>query len=195
MIYTIPFIAALIGWFTNFIAVKMLFHPKKPIKILFFTVQGIFPKRQNLLAEKLGDVVANDLFSMDDIAAQIKNVDKSGTLAVVDSKLDNYIENKLPEAMPMISMFLSEDMKRKIKATLLEEIEIILPDVIESYTSKLTESIDIKGTVSEKVANFSTDKLEDILYSIMKKEFKFIEILGAVLGFIIGLVQIFIVSF
>ncbi len=195
MIYTLPFIAALIGWFTNFIAVKMLFHPKKPIKILFFTVQGIFPKRQNLLAEKLGDVVANDLFSMDDIAQKIKNVDKSGTLAIVDSKLDNYIENKLPAAMPMISMFLSDDLKGKIKATLLEEIEIILPDVIESYTSKLTESIDIKGTVSEKVANFSTDKLEDILYSIMKKEFKFIEVLGAVLGFIIGLVQIFIVSF
>lgn len=44
----------------------------------------------------------------------------------------------------------------------------------------------------EKVKNFSSDKLEEILYSIMKKEFVFIEIIGAVLGFLIGVIQILI---
>lgn len=44
-----PVICALIGWFTNFLAVKMLFHPHKPIKIGPFTIQGIFPKRQSWL--------------------------------------------------------------------------------------------------------------------------------------------------
>ncbi|MFT5861156.1 MAG: uncharacterized membrane protein YheB (UPF0754 family), partial [Flavobacteriaceae bacterium] len=36
MIYTLPFIAALVGWFTNYLAVKMLFHPKEPINFYFF---------------------------------------------------------------------------------------------------------------------------------------------------------------
>jgi uncharacterized membrane protein YheB (UPF0754 family) len=44
--------------------------------------------------------------------------------------------------------------------------------------------------VVEKVAGFSSDKLESILMAIMAKEFRFVEIIGAVLGFLIGLLQV-----
>ncbi len=90
MIYTLPFIAAIIGWFTNFIAVKMLFHPKEPLNLGFFTVQGIFPKRQEVLAEKLGEMVARDLFSVDDLLSQIKSADNSQMMVVVENKLDEF---------------------------------------------------------------------------------------------------------
>ena len=41
----IPILAAIIGWATNHLAVKMLFHPKKdPISLAGFTVQGVFQK-------------------------------------------------------------------------------------------------------------------------------------------------------
>ena len=53
-VYLLPLIAALIGWLTNLIAVKMLFHPRKSINLGFFSVQGVFPKRQKALAKKLG---------------------------------------------------------------------------------------------------------------------------------------------
>jgi len=86
-------------------------------------------------------------------------------------------------------------LKNKIKTTLLDEISDILPGIIDSYAEKLKSEIDVKAIVYDKVVNFSSDKLEDILYSIMKKEFKFIELLGGVLGFIIGLIQLLILSF
>jgi uncharacterized membrane protein YheB (UPF0754 family) len=50
----IPFLSAFIGWFTNWILLKMLFHPKEPKIIAGFRLQGIFPKNQGLLAEKTG---------------------------------------------------------------------------------------------------------------------------------------------
>lgn len=195
MLYTFPIIAGLIGWFTNFIAVKMLFHPKKPVKILFFTVQGIFPKRQALLAEKLGEVVAKELFSAEDLLSQIKKTDHSSTLTVIETRLDEFINVKLSASMPMLSMFLNDDIKAKIKNTLLGEIESMLPEIIDTYGEKMIAGINIKSTVQEKVMNFSTDKLEEILYSIMKKEFRFIEVLGAVLGFLIGIIQVLLLKF
>jgi uncharacterized membrane protein YheB (UPF0754 family) len=195
MIYTLPFIAALIGWFTNFIAVKMLFHPREPINLLFFKIQGIFPKRQKVLAEKLGSMVANDLFSVDDLMNQIKSTDDSQVMVLVESKIDDFINKKLSSKMPMLAMFLNDDLKNKIKEALLGEISQILPEIIENYGEQLKRSVDIKGIVTEKVLQFSTDKLEGILYSIMKKEFRFIEILGAVLGFLIGIIQVVIVIF
>lgn len=191
----IPFVAAGIGWFTNFIAIKMLFHPKKPIKILFFTLQGIFPKRQKALAAKLGQVVGRELFSIEDLMRQIQDADTSGLMAVVDKKLDQFIHQKLSSEMPMLSMFLSDDLKNKIKTTLKTEVEAMLPELMDSFGNQLKQSVDIEKTVQEKVEAFSTDQLEKILQDIMKKEFKFIELLGAILGFIIGLFQVFLLSF
>jgi len=92
-------------------------------------------------------------------------------------------------------MFLNDDLKNKIKTTLMEEIAEVIPGVIDSYANKLKNEVDVEAIVYEKVLNFSSDKLEEILYSIMKKEFKFIELLGGVLGFLIGIIQLCIVVF
>jgi uncharacterized membrane protein YheB (UPF0754 family) len=71
LIYLIPFISAFIGWFTNWIAIKMLFHPKEPIKIMGISFHGIFPKRQQQFAEKLGKLVSSELLSFKDIEEKI----------------------------------------------------------------------------------------------------------------------------
>ncbi|MEQ9440917.1 MAG: DUF445 family protein [Cyclobacteriaceae bacterium] len=191
IIFTLPIIAALTGWITNFIAIKMLFHPREKVKILFFELQGIFPKRQNKLAEKLGKVVADELFSMDDVKSAITNPDNLKDVhQVIDEKLDDFLENRMMESMPMLYVFMSDEMRVKIKSTLQQELQMMLPDLINRFAEKIEKEVDVERTVYEKVVGFSSDKLEEILYSIMKKEFKFIEILGGVLGFLIGLIQI-----
>ncbi len=194
LIYSLPIIAALIGWFTNFLAIKMLFHPRKRTRILFFHVQGIFPKRQKAIAEKLGSIVSNELFSLDDISGALQSGENlHGVKQKIEEHLDDFLNNKLGAKMPMLAMFLNDDTKATIKNTLMIEFETMLPSVIESFVESSKENIDIEKTVYDKVVNFSTDKLEQILYSILKKEFKFIEILGGVLGFIIGCIQLLIV--
>ncbi len=190
-LYLLPFITAGVGWLTNYIAVKMLFRPRKPISFFFFKVQGIFPKRQLALSEKLGELVSKELFSIEDIK---KNLDQRALqhtfLKAIEERIDYFLEVRLKEEMPLATMFLSDDLKGKIKATLINEVKLFLPEMFEKLLLGLEEKIDIKQIVYEKVRNFSIDKLEDILLSIMKKEFRFIELIGAFLGFIIGLFQV-----
>ncbi len=191
----LPLVAALIGWGTNYLAIKMLFHPRKPIKILFLTLHGIFPKRQKQLAEKIGTLVGEELVSVDDLTSKLTSGNNQDeVLSIVEEKIDHFLDVKLVESMPMLQMIMSDQLKEKIKSTLMGEIETIMPEVIEKYTQKIGEDLDIKGMVEEKVVNFSIEKLEGILFAIMKKEFKFIEIVGAVIGFFIGVIQVFIVS-
>ncbi|MFK7899894.1 MAG: DUF445 domain-containing protein [Cyclobacteriaceae bacterium] len=196
MIYALPFIAAAIGWVTNYIAVKMLFHPKKPVKLLFFTVQGIFPKRQAQLAESLGNVVATQLFSIQDIKEKLNDPSlTSHATTLVEGKIDNFLRNKLMETMPMLKMFVNDALIGNIKDTLVKEFEDSIPEILNGFADKLEEKVNIKEIVSQKVAAFSSDKFEEILFSIMKKEFKFIEIVGAVLGFLIGCIQLLLLTF
>ena len=190
MFWLQPFIAAFTGWFTTWIAIFMLFHPRKPINFLGIKIQGIFPKRQRQVAEKLGVMVASELIHFDEIAEQLKNPDMlSGLTPTIEKHLDNFLQVKLKEKMPVISMFVGTGTLDKIKEGMLEEIEILLPEIINQYTNSLSSKIDIEKMVTEKVSNFSSDKLEQILLSVMKKEFRFIELIGCVLGFVIGLIQ------
>jgi len=191
MIYTLPFIAAFIGWFTNWIAIKMLFHPRLPVKVMGITFHGIFPKRQQQFAEKLGTLVAKELISFDDISSKINSpAVTQGAMPIIEEHVNNFIDTKLKEEIPLLSMFISSDTMTSIKKGIIHEVEILFPMLIQQMTGSIKNDLDIEKIVVQKVGNFSSDKLEEILMSIMRKEFKFVEIIGGVLGFLIGILQI-----
>jgi uncharacterized membrane protein YheB (UPF0754 family) len=187
----IPFISAFIGWFTNWIAIKMLFHPKEPKKILGITFHGIFPKRQVQFAEKLGILVSKELISFSEIEEKItdpKNIQK--LMPIVEAKIDEFLRSRLSDAFPIISMFIGENTINQLKSVFMQELETLFPNMIKTYMKSLESSLDLEKIVTQKVSGFSSDKMEDILNQIMSKEFRFVEIIGAVLGFIIGLFQV-----
>ena len=191
MIYLLPVIAALIGWATNYLAVKMLFHPKLPISILGISIQGVFPKRQAQLARKLGDLVSDELFSVEDISKKIKTFSTSPeTMEMVGRKIEKTIREKLVKSFPMLSMFLSDDMIAKVAGIFKVELQDFISESADALTEKLESELNVREMVTEKVEAFSTEKLEELLTSLMKKEFRFIELVGAFLGFLIGCIQV-----
>jgi uncharacterized membrane protein YheB (UPF0754 family) len=187
----IPVISGFIGWVTNWVAIKMLFHPRKPIRLLGITIQGIFPKRQEQFAIKLGKLVSEQLLSFKDIEQKIvspENLQK--LMPVVESHVDDFLRKKLADVFPVISMFIGEKTISQLKGHFLNELEALFPVLMKRYMGNLQAELDLEKIVTEKVSGFSSDKLEEILMSIMSKEFRFVEILGGVLGFIIGLLQV-----
>jgi uncharacterized membrane protein YheB (UPF0754 family) len=88
--YVIPIIiGAVIGYCTNYIAIKMLFRPKKAVKIgnctLPFT-PGIIPKNQKRLAKAVGNAVGEKLFTSEDLqkAFVSEKMKKTVSTALVD---------------------------------------------------------------------------------------------------------------
>jgi uncharacterized membrane protein YheB (UPF0754 family) len=189
----IPLISAFIGWFTNWIAIKMLFHPKEPKKILGITFHGIFPKRQQQFAEKLGKLVSEELLSFKEIEEKIINPDNlSKIMPLVEGKIDLFLHEKLKSVFPMISMFIGQNTINQLKLVFMQELETMFPEIIGSYMKHLESELDLEKMVTKKVAGFSSDKMETILNQIMSKEFRFVEIIGGVLGLLIGILQVLI---
>jgi len=192
-LFLIPLISAFIGWFTNWIAIKMLFHPKEPKKILGITFHGIFPKRQQQFAEKLGKLVSEELLSFKEIEEKIINPDNlSKMMPLVEGKIDLFLREKLSIVFPMISMFIGQNTISNLKIVFMQELETMFPEIIGSYMKNIESQLDLEKMVTEKVAGFSSDKMETILNQIMSKEFRFVEIIGGVLGLIIGILQVLI---
>ena len=193
-IYLLPFIAALIGWATNYLAIKMLFHPHQPKRILGLNFHGVFPKRQKQIAERLGELVANELFSMKDAAQKIEYFStQPEAMEEVGKRIEKTIRGKLMSAFPMLSMFLSDEMIEKVTNLFKGELKDFLQASAQGLAEKMEESVDVHALVREKVQGFSSDKIEALLLSFMEQEFRFIEKIGAVLGFLIGCTQLLIV--
>jgi uncharacterized membrane protein YheB (UPF0754 family) len=179
------------GWVTTWIAVKMLFHPRKPIKLPGYILQGIFPKNQRLIAEKLGQVVGKELLSFDEIEQKVTNPENLQKLKPeIEAHIDGFLNNRLKEVFPMLAMFIGEKTISQLKEAFLLELENLFPILMKTYMNKLQHDLDLEKIVTEKVAAFSSEKLEDILLQITKREFKFLEFIGGFFGLLIGIVQV-----
>lgn len=179
------------GWVTTWVAIKMLFHPRNPVRVFGITLQGVFPKNQRMIAEKLGQVVGKELLSFAEIEAKVTSPDNLQKLKPeIEKHIDGFLRDRLKEVFPVISMFVGDKTIQQLKTAFLDELESLFPLLMKSYMNKLEQELDLEKIVREKVAGFSSSKLEDILAQITRKEFQFLELISAVFGFLIGLVHV-----
>ncbi len=123
----IPIIGAIIGLGTNYLAVKMLFRPRRKI----FGIQGVFPKRKNNIAERIGEVSPMIL---------PKSFDKVKKIPYIGEKIIEYFK---------------------------------------------------KG-VENRIKSLNDKEIEEAVIKAAGKELSFIVWIGAVIGFLIGCIQVLI---
>ena len=194
LIYSLPLIAAVIGWFTNYIAVKMLFRPREKVKILFLEFQGIFPKRQQVVAEKIGKLVSDELLSIHDIKEKITQPENMDMInQKIEAKIEEYLNTTFPANHPVMALFLRKKTLDKLKNDFLLEVDELAPQIVAQYIANMEGHLNIEKIIQEKIALLSPAKLEFLIMQVLQKEFQFIELIGAVIGFIIGLLQVAIV--
>jgi len=195
-IYTItliPLISALIGWVTNYLAVKMIFRPGEPFHFLGLKIQGLIPKRKSELARKIGETIEKELISHQDIHTVINSeLFHEEILQSIVEAIEKFIEQKLG-SNPLLSMMLSGEIAAQVKKMVKHELRAMLPDFMEKMFEKVEERLDFKEIVRKKIEEFDFIRLEHIIYKIAARELRAIEIVGGILGFIIGLVQVVII--
>jgi uncharacterized membrane protein YheB (UPF0754 family) len=186
---TIPAIGGLIGWMTNWLAVKMIFRPVKPRRILFFRIQGLVPRRQQELAKAIGNVVGTHLVEHKDVIKSLNKLDFGGILGRV---LDRGLGPKIQElrSLPLIGGFLTEERIADIKKSITDSIMDHRESVLDEVEKGLSKGLNVPKLVEEKVAAFEMLKLEKLILEVANRELRAIVILGGVLGILIGLMQV-----
>lgn len=189
-------IGAWIGWITNWLAIKMLFHPYEEKRFLCFRIQGVIPKRKKDIGSGIARVVEQELLSLRELLEQM---DTELIFQNIEKKMDEYLEENLEKeiqkAFPLAAMFLGKDSLEKIKILVKQGVLSRKEEICSAFTSHLEENIDIQKMISDKIASFSFQKVEEIIFSLAKKELKHIEWVGAVLGAVIGGLQFLLFSY
>lgn len=188
----IPLIGGVIGYITNRIAVAMIFRPVRPVNVLGFRIQGLMPRRQRDLANSIGNVVGNHLVHHDDIVRSLQKVDLERFLAdVLERGLAPKIESL--RSLPLIGGFLTAQRVGELKESLVQGILSQREAIYEKLQEAIEQGLDVQQIVADKVAAFPIPKLEKLVLEVASRELRSIEVLGGVLGVIIGIGQVVLI--
>jgi uncharacterized membrane protein YheB (UPF0754 family) len=180
----IPVISAMIGWFTNWVAIKSLFRPYKTFNFLGIKFLGVIPKRKALLAKKIGEVVEEFLVNHDDISKKFSDPESIEKIKV---RIIPIISEKILNNVPPMMKMIAEPIVTKVLAN---EADDIIIKVGNELVLHLEENFDVKSEVEKKILSYDTKNVENIILKVASSEFKHIEYLGAVIGFLVGLFQV-----
>lgn len=194
-ILILTIVGGLIGWITNILAIKLMFRPINPIKIPILNIEilGLIPKRKNEIAANIGEVISNELLSMDDILDQALNNNSNGES--FNSHITDKVKNIINEKFNVIPMPFRMMASPYIDDILNNEVPKAVNEISADLLNKAKENVNIQAIVEEKINELDLEQLEDIIIRVAKKELKHIEILGLVLGAIIGVLQGILVIF
>jgi len=178
-LYTIPFLAALIGWLTNKITISLLLNS--------------ISRYKQELAENIADFVTKELFSFEDISQRLTDPEKiKAIIPVVEVHMDTWLRVKLPEAMPVFKMFIGDSTIQQVKAVLVTELDKMFPELIGQYLQNMEKELDIHTLVRDKIAAISTGTIQSQIRRSLGRELRIAEAGGAVFGLLIGLLQLMI---
>jgi uncharacterized membrane protein YheB (UPF0754 family) len=168
----------------------MLFRPHKPRRFLGLALQGLVPRRQKEIAQSLGAMIERDLFSHSDIQQALQSAETTEEAAAfMNEQIDQFIQ-KLSAQNPMIGMFVQGPLLDQVKGMLRDQMTERFPQFIERVVDRVEHKLDVSEIVRKKVEAFDLTKLEAIIHEVSARELKTIEVLGGVLGFLVGLVQV-----
>ena len=92
----------------------------------------------------------------------------------------------------MLSMLIGNKTINQLKAAFLLELETLFPILMKSYMSRLEKDLDLENLVTQKIAGFSISKTEDLVYRSANKQLLKVQLFGAVIGLLVGCIQLFI---
>lgn len=190
-----PLIGAVIGWLTNFVAIKLLFRPHNPVNIFGLRVQGLIPKRRRAIAVSIANTIEKELFSSSDVARILEGIDwRKEVEMAVDEAVDQRLDSGKLKKVPVLGLF-SDNLKGHVKTLITKEVLKHLNKKKDGLKERFHSNMDVREIVTSRIDALDMKKFEEMLHGIITRELKHLEWLGGLMGFLIGIVQAIIYFF
>jgi len=188
---SIPFVAALVGWSTNLVAIKLIFRPLEFVGIRpFLGWQGIIPSKAVKMSHTFVDSTMARLGRFPEL---IEQLEPETVAAHVNRYLDSRIETLTDEVVRENHAVLWENMPRTIRNQIVARVRQRLPDLVDAVLGDVNRNIDdlidLKDFVTSTMVR-DKSLLNRLFEEPGAAEFRFIIRSGAYFGFVFGLAQL-----
>lgn len=187
---TLPVTAALVGYVTNVLAIKMMFLPIRFIGIPpYLGWQGIIPSKSGKMAAIAVDTITRHLITVDEIFSRI---DPERLARELEAPLTAAVEEIADEVMnahyPRLWVSLPEAVRIRLTRRLQEDVPAVVRDITRDVRTHVHEVFNLKDMVVTKLLRERT-LINRIFLETGHAEFRFIGHSGLYFGFLFGLIQ------
>jgi hypothetical protein len=172
--WTLPVAGALVGYVTNWIAIKLLFEPAEPVNIAdLFVVQGLFESRQIEVSDEFGDFMSKRVLNSPSLLRDLADGGDGGDLFKF---LRRHLPYPIPEHILLAAVSAIEEVALNPK---------LYPE-LHDYVSK---NLDIERTLAGRLKTLSPTEFEDLLHPVFQEDELTLIATGGVLGLVAGAMQ------
>ena len=164
---------ALVGYITNWIAIKLLFEPAEPMKVGPFVVQGLFESRQPEVSDEFAVFMKERVLNSPTLLEDLASGGEEGELYA-------FLRRQLPYPIP------SYILTAAVSAI---EYAATHPKEYPELHEYVTTQLDIEHTLSSRLKLLSPTDFEDLLHPVFQEDEITLIATGGVLGFLAGLAQ------
>jgi len=198
--WLLPVFGLAVGYLTNWSALKMIFNPKRTIRIGPFTLHGLFFKRQDAVSAAYADWVANEVLSPANILTQVlKGPYSDRIFSIIAHRVGQAIDESAGLARPFVSWRVGDINYIRLKETAVERLIEATPDARSEQSQAMRDFIDyandamaIESTLAERMRRLGSREFEGMLRPAFEEDEWILITVGAVLGLMVGLFQFFV---
>ena len=189
--WLLPVGGLVVGYLTNFLALKLIFRPVHPIKIGPIVVQGLFMKRQDEVSKEYARILATELLTSEKIFEFIIRTKGMDPIAELCRKhVKGLVDTAAGSTRKTLLTFAIGSTKyERIKHRAAEMVVVALPSSIVTMFSYSDNSLQIGQTLEEKLSSLSKYEFEGVLRPIFQEDEFTLIVVGAVLGAVAGFIQ------
>ena len=188
--FVLPIFGLFIGYSTDWLALRMLFRPLLPKKILGITFQGVFIKRQPEVTEDYSRIIAEEMITPRNVLESLLDGPFSDVLfQMIQGHVATIVDEQLGRGKPLTLLAVGsgryEALKKRMAQEMLEEIPRNMDDTL-AYAER---AINVRQMVREKILAMTPAQFEGLLRPAFQADEWIIVTVGAALGFLVGLTQ------
>lgn len=189
--WVLPLFGLLVGYATNWIALKIIFEPREPVRVGLIKIQGLFLKRQAEVAEQYASLISDEILTPQNMADAVLNGPHSDRLdEVLAREVKRAIDDSVGITMPVVTAAIGSESYRRMKETAVEASAKRAGTLMKHVDDYLKESVDLKNTLSSRLAALSPKEFEGLLRPAFQQDEWILITVGAALGLIAGFAQL-----
>lgn len=189
--WLMPVFGGLVGLVSDWMALTLLFRPLQKVRVLGLSFQGKFIARQDEVAKDYASLIAKELLTPANMIEEVMRGPSADRLVeLIQKHIEDASKEQFGRAGSLVKYALGSDKLDEIKHFVVNKSIEVIPETARDVEDYAMDALDIKNTLISRMDKLSPKEFEGLLRPAFKEDEKTLILAGAILGFIIGELQV-----
>ena len=189
--WMLPAFGGFVGFFSDWIALQMMFRPQLPTKFMGMTFQGLFLKRQKEVAADYALLISKQLLTPANMMEELfRGAFSDRIMELVHKNVKRLVDEQAGVARPLVVYAVGSQRYIEMKNVVADRILQKMPETMKFVEAYAEDAMDVRNTLVTRMQDLTSQEFEGMLRPAFKEDEWSLIAVGAILGFLVGEAQV-----